>query len=653
MRALTSSTRFVVQLAAAALVVGIALGGATAQAAPGVVGNKGPIAQVDTSASGAGGNGGDVNQVALSPDGTKLAFWSNATNLVPGATDGRMHLYVKTLSSGAISVVDTTSDGALSNDDWSGPPFGIGWAPDSSAILFASAATNLDPAGVQGLHAPYLFIKVLGTGEVEALIEMATGDVAWSPDGSKIAFGSKGDYCFPAKVACTSTDNYDTKFYFYDLETELFVPITANRNGVQPPQDDGPNAASDMAWSPDSTRVAFTYAGDKLGSGDSNRVTDVYVKNVDTLELTRVSLGASGQQPNSGSDSPAWSPDGKKIAFTSAATNLVPGDNNSASDVFVKTLSGGAIAAVSTGADGEFKLFDSRRPKWSPDGARIAFMSDAIDLIPGFLDANQRTDIYVRTLASNTIDVVSTDSQGTLGNSSSTLWGVLGSTGGWLPDGSGMVFLSNATNLANSDNNAFSRSVFLKRGLGAPKPLKAATPTISGIPKVGSRLTAKPGSWTSGTTFAYQWKRGGTAISGATKSSYKLVAADAGKKITVTVTGTKSGYTKLVKTSSSKTVAKVAPKVTAKLAKTSVKKTAKAKLTVTAKATGFAKSKLTGTVTVKDGTKKVGSGKLKNGKATITLKKITKTGTHKLTVSYAGTSQVAAKKTTVTLKVTK
>lgn len=536
-----------------------------------------------------------MNQVALSPDGTKLAFWSDATNLVPGTTDGRMHLYVKTLSSGAISVVDTTSGGELSNDPWSGPPLGIGWAPDSSAILFASSATNLDPVGIQGLTKPYLFVKILSTGEVEALIEMATGDVAWSPDGSKIAFGSKGDYCFPEKVTCTSTNNNDTKFYFYDFQTELFVPITANRNGVQPLQDTGPNSAADLAWSPDSTRMAFTYAGDKLGSGDTNRVSDVYVKNVNTLELSRVSLSASGKEPNSGSDSPAWSPDGKKIAF----------------------------------------------------------MSDTIDLIPGFLDANERTDIYVRTLASNTLDIVSTDGQGTLGNSASTLWGVLGSTGGWLPDGSGMVFMSNATNLADNDNNAFNRSVFLKRGLNTPKALSGAKPTIGGTAKVGSKLTAKPGSWTSGTKVSYQWKREGKAISGATTSSYKLVAADAGKKITVTVTGAKSGYAKLAKTSSSKTVAKVAPKVKAKLAKTSVKKTAKAKLTVTAKATGFAASKLTGKVTVKDGAKKVGSGTLKKGKATITLKKITKTGTHKLTVSYAGTSQIAAKKTTITLKVTK
>lgn len=89
----------------------------------------------------------------------------------------------------------------------------------------------------------------------------------------------------------------------------------------------------------------------------------------------------------------------------------------------------------------------------------------------------------------------------------------------------------------------------------AKATLKTATPTISGSQKYGSTLTAKPGTWTSGTTFTYQWYRNGTAISGATKSTYKLAAKDAGKKLTVKVTGKKSGYTTASKTSSSRTYA--------------------------------------------------------------------------------------------------
>ncbi|GAA3677907.1 hypothetical protein GCM10023081_15210 [Arthrobacter ginkgonis] len=81
--------------------------------------------------------------------------------------------------------------------------------------------------------------------------------------------------------------------------------------------------------------------------------------------------------------------------------------------------------------------------------------------------------------------------------------------------------------------------------------LTGAVPTISGTAKVGYTLTAKAGTWTTGTTLAYQWYRAGKPITGATKSTYSLAAADAGQRITVKVTGTKSGYTTLSRTSAS------------------------------------------------------------------------------------------------------
>lgn len=79
--------------------------------------------------------------------------------------------------------------------------------------------------------------------------------------------------------------------------------------------------------------------------------------------------------------------------------------------------------------------------------------------------------------------------------------------------------------------------------------LKAAAPKITGSAKVGASLTAKPGSWTSGTAFSYQWLRNGKAISRATKSTYSPVAADRGTRISVKVMGKKSGYTTVSKAS--------------------------------------------------------------------------------------------------------
>ncbi|MEO7269258.1 MAG: carboxypeptidase regulatory-like domain-containing protein, partial [Knoellia sp.] len=80
--------------------------------------------------------------------------------------------------------------------------------------------------------------------------------------------------------------------------------------------------------------------------------------------------------------------------------------------------------------------------------------------------------------------------------------------------------------------------------------LTAPTPTITGTAKAGSTLTAVPGTWgPAPVTLAYQWKRAGVAISGATASTHVLTGSDTGKAITVTVTGTKSGYTTAAKTS--------------------------------------------------------------------------------------------------------
>ncbi len=83
-----------------------------------------------------------------------------------------------------------------------------------------------------------------------------------------------------------------------------------------------------------------------------------------------------------------------------------------------------------------------------------------------------------------------------------------------------------------------------------PKVATVATPTISGTAKVGSTLTAKTGSWTTGTAFTYQWYAGGTAIPGATASTYQLATAQKGTAVSVLVTGTLSGYQTIVKGSS-------------------------------------------------------------------------------------------------------
>ena len=119
---------------------------------------------------------------------------------------------------------------------------------------------------------------------------------------------------------------------------------------------------------------------------------------------------------------------------------------------------------------------------------------------------------------------------------------------------------------------------------GDPNPaitVTGATPAVSGTAQVGKKLTVKAGSWgPKGVKLSYQWLRSGKAIKGATKTSYTLVAADRGKKISVRVTGSASGATAVAKVSKTSSAVKYG-KLTAKTPKVSgtakVKKTLKAK----------------------------------------------------------------------------
>ncbi len=100
----------------------------------------------------------------------------------------------------------------------------------------------------------------------------------------------------------------------------------------------------------------------------------------------------------------------------------------------------------------------------------------------------------------------------------------------------------------------------------APSPVAfttVPTPTITGTPKVGTPLTAATGTWAPvPTTFAYRWFVANVAVTGATASTYTPAAADVGKRITVTVTGSRSGYTTAAKTSAASAAVVAAPVTT-------------------------------------------------------------------------------------------
>jgi 5'-nucleotidase len=171
-------------------------------------------------------------------------------------------------------------------------------------------------------------------------------------------------------------------------------------------------------------------------------------------------------------------------------------------------------------------------------------------------------------------------------------------------------------------------------------PIDSVTPpAISGQGKVGRTLTASGGEWSvDGVELAYQWNRDGSPIDGATASSYKLAAADAGADITVTVTASKEGYSDGSATSAVKSVAKADSDTSAKLDRLLVSSNGTVKATV--RVTGQSGIVPIGEVRVYDGTKVIATGTLgADGSVTIVLPKLDR-GIHLITVRYPGSEQL-------------
>src|SRR5262249_45043093 len=131
-------------------------------------------------------------------------------------------------------------------------------------------------------------------------------------------------------------------------------------------------------------------------------------------KVERISVSADGAQGNGSSFFVATSADGRYVAFESFAGNLVPGDTNGKADVFVRDRLTGSIERVSVSSSGVQGNGASGLPSISADGRYVVFESDADNLVPG--DTNAATDVFVRDRVLGTTTRVSVSSSGAQGN---------------------------------------------------------------------------------------------------------------------------------------------------------------------------------------------------------------------------------------------
>jgi Tol biopolymer transport system component len=132
--------------------------------------------------------------------------------------------------------------------------------------------------------------------------------------------------------------------------------------------------------------AVFESSASDLVAGDTNNATDVFVRDQVSGTTLLVSVSTNGQVGNGASRSPAMTPDGRYVAFVSAANNLVAGDTNRIPDVFVRDLQANVTALVSVGArstNTTSVVGGSEAPDISADGRYVAFYSTATNLVPG------------------------------------------------------------------------------------------------------------------------------------------------------------------------------------------------------------------------------------------------------------------------------
>ncbi len=242
----------------------------------------------------------------------------------------------------------------------------------------------------------------LGTGGTQ--LQGASQLAIMTPDGRYMFFIYSED-----DLVAGDTNGFLDVFRM-DLVSGETLRASQDSNGV------GGNTTtfSPLSASDDGRYVAFNSFATNLVPGDTNGVLDVFVHDFQTRTTRRVSVGDQGQQGNGHATKHGLSADGRFVAFDSEANNLIPGDTNGQRDVFVLELASGNLLRVSLPAGGGQGDGQSNDPRLSADGSVVAFTSFATNLVAG--DTNNRPDIFVTDLTSSTIERVSVDSNGIQGD---------------------------------------------------------------------------------------------------------------------------------------------------------------------------------------------------------------------------------------------
>jgi uncharacterized repeat protein (TIGR01451 family) len=319
--------------------------------------------------------------------------------------------------------------------------------PDGKFVVFGSTAGNLVANDVNGGFSD-VFIRNRTNSSVELVSLNAAGTGSGNGGSDYPTVSDDGRYVAFESFAtdlspADSNDYYD--IYARDRQTGSNILCSPHLGGAS-----GGNADSYYALITANGRyVAFLSDSSDLVAGDTNNATDVFVFDLVTRTLQLVSRTPGGIPGNGPSGFPSISAEGRYVAFESTATNLVANDSNGdISDVFGRDMIAGTTALVSVNCDGAHSGNDnSYAPQISGNGRYIAFQSYASDLAPGDFSVSTGNIFRRDLLASSTV---------LLSQNRTLLGGGNGNSGETSISFSGdaVAFLSGASDLIFGDANS-------------------------------------------------------------------------------------------------------------------------------------------------------------------------------------------------------
>lgn len=345
------------------------------------------------------GNPGNADSYAasISADGRYVAFDSNATNLVSGDTNGTFDIFVRDRQTKTTTMISIDSSSNQMDSDSSFPSI----SADGCCIVFQSDASPINMPADSA--AGNIFIHILPTGTTDMVTigpqgnpgNMGSVFPSLSANGRYVVFASRATNLV-AGVGIIA----QSQILIRDLQTDTTALVSADSSGNQ-----GNSGSAHQSVSADGRYVAFMSNATNLVPGDTNGTFDIFIRDRQTNTTTLISVDSSGNPGDNESQAPSISANGRYVAFASRATNFVSGSANGNWEIYVRDWQTNSTILLSVDSNNNPGDGNSMSPSISADGRYVAFSSYATNLVSGITKGAWR--IYVRDRLAGVTSVVS------------------------------------------------------------------------------------------------------------------------------------------------------------------------------------------------------------------------------------------------------